>query len=259
MSTPVRENQPADAGGEPRVRVEYDAEVVTVSIDRPRRANALDASTVEELHAALDVADERRARGVVVNGSGRHFCAGFDMSQALEQSDGDLLRRFVRIEQLLRRLRRSRYLTIACVGGKAVGAGADIVASCTHRLVDPGTTLRFPGLGFGVVLGTRHLAAVVGTGTARTWLSESREIDAVTAHRHGLATEVLAREEQNREALRLVRSTTGIDTTALAAALDRTDPASAIEDASDMDALVASLTRPGLRDRLAAYLGTSSG
>ncbi|MFC7501478.1 hypothetical protein ACFQRR_05455, partial [Nocardioides sp. GCM10030258] len=36
----------------------------------------------------------------------------------------------------------------------AVGAGADLVLACDHRLVDPGVTLRFPGSAFGVALGT---------------------------------------------------------------------------------------------------------
>ncbi|MDT2006966.1 hypothetical protein FXW78_24775 [Rhodococcus opacus] len=48
-------------------------------MDRPRRANALDAVTVEQLLKVLDTASTEGTRALVLRGKGRHFCAGFDM------------------------------------------------------------------------------------------------------------------------------------------------------------------------------------
>lgn len=237
------------------VRVERAGGVVTATIDRPRRANALDAATVERLLTVVEEAGAQGARMLVLRGEGRHFCAGFDMTRALEHSEGDLLLRFVRIEQLLQRLRRAPFLTVACVGGKAVGAGADIVAACTHRLLDPGASLRFPGFRFGVALGTRHLAALVGPRAARDLLLTSREIDAATAVEWGLGTDVVAREDQQTVAHEIGAAVDALDSPSLTAVLARTSTATDTDDAADMAVLVASLTRPGLHARLADYLG----
>ncbi|WP_216854667.1 enoyl-CoA hydratase/isomerase family protein [Rhodococcus opacus] len=241
------------------VSIERFGDVVTVTIDRPRRANALDTATVEQLLKALDNASSKDTRALVLRGEGRHFCAGFDMSAVPDSTDGDLLLRFVRIEQLLQQLRRAPFLTVACVSGTAVGAGADIVAACGHRLLDPETSMKFPGFRFGVALGTRHLATIVGPNTARDILFESREVDATEALRVGLATAIVPREHQRAEVEKIVAAAGGLDSTSVAMVLDRTSIASDADDNADMATLVTSLTRPGLRRRLACYLDGARG
>ncbi|WAM19423.1 enoyl-CoA hydratase/isomerase family protein [Rhodococcus sp. JS3073] len=241
------------------VRVERSREVVTVTIDRPGRANSLDAATVEQLLEVLENVSAEDTRVLVLRSEGRHFCGGFDMEGVLDGSEGDLLLRFVRIEQLLQRLRRAPFLTVACVSGKAVGAGADIVAACGYRLLDPGTSMRLPGFRFGVALGTRHLAAIVGSHVARDLLLESRDVDASTALRLGLATVIVPREHQQAEVEKIVAATTGLDTPSVTMVLNRTSIASDADDAADMATLVTSLTRPGLRRRLAHYLDGARG
>ncbi|WP_020499119.1 enoyl-CoA hydratase/isomerase family protein [Sciscionella marina] len=240
--------------GHQAVRTERTGDVVTMVLDRSSRANALDAVTVEALHDALDHVDARTTRAVVLSGGGRHFCAGFDMSGVLDASDGELLLRFVRIEQLLQRLHRAPYLTVACVAGKAIGAGADIVAACSHRLLDAGTTLRFPGFRFGVALGTRRLAQLIGTRAARQLLLASREVTADEAVRLGLGTASVDRQAQRSAAEKIVAESDGLDAPSVGAVLELTSAGDG-HDASDLAALVRSLTRPGLHDRLAHYLG----
>ncbi|GAA4536732.1 enoyl-CoA hydratase/isomerase family protein [Pseudonocardia xishanensis] len=190
----------------------------------------------------------------MLRAEGPHFCAGFDMTGALGHGQGELLLRMVRIEQLLQRLRRAPFLTVACVNGKGVGAGADLVAACTHRIVEQATTLRFPGLRFGVCLGTRHLAALVGVAQARAVLLNAHEVDADEAARIGLAAAVVDRDRQLAVARELVDATRHLDTTSLAAALALLDTGSDEADAADMAALVGSVARPGLVERLGRYL-----
>ena len=72
----------------------------TLTLNRPGKANALDAETVERLLATVADARAAGARALVLEGAGRNFCAGFDFAGYQEQSAGDLLHRFVRIEQL---------------------------------------------------------------------------------------------------------------------------------------------------------------
>ena len=96
--------------------------VRTLRLNRPDKANALSAALVDHLHASLDaIGPETLA--LVIRGEGRNFCAGFDFTGYEQLSEGDLLLRFVRINELLARLRQARFLTIAWVAGAAFGAG----------------------------------------------------------------------------------------------------------------------------------------
>ena len=128
--------------------------VWTVTLDRPERANALSADLVEALHGALDEADRFGPRTLVLRGNRRHFAAGFDLGGLDRETDATLAWRFLRIGALLERLLAASYTTVAVAEGAAVGAGADLVLACDHRLVAHGVTLRFPGSAFGVALGT---------------------------------------------------------------------------------------------------------
>lgn len=228
-----------------------------VQLDRPERANALDAMAVDHLLEEVTRAAENGTRVLVLRGRGRHFCAGFDMSGALDQSQGDLLLRFVRIEQLLQRLWAAPFVTVACVAGSAIGAGADLVAACTHRLLDPGAHLRFPGFRFGVALGTRRLARQVGTQAARDLLLSSHQIDAATAVDIGLGSRLVDADDFDTAVAELAHDSANLDRAATASLLTRTSPPA--DDDADMAALVNSLTRPGLHNRLASYLGNSRG
>lgn len=128
--------------------------VWTVTLDRPERANALSADLVEALHGALDEADRYGPRTLVLRGNRRHFAAGFDLGGLDRETDATLAWRFLRIGALLERLLAAPYTTVAVAEGAAVGAGADLVLACDHRLVAHGVTLRFPGSAFGVALGS---------------------------------------------------------------------------------------------------------
>lgn len=142
--------------------------VWTVTLDRPRRANALSADLVEALHVTLDQAERARPRALVLRGNGRHFAAGFDLRDLHRETDASLALRFLRVGLLLERLLAAPFPTVAVAEGAAVGAGADLVLACDHRLVDPAVTLRFPGSAFGVVLGATRRAELgtpLATGT----------------------------------------------------------------------------------------------
>jgi enoyl-CoA hydratase/carnithine racemase len=154
-------------------------DVWTVTFDRPTRANALSAELVEALHRVLDDAESERPQALVLRGNARHFSAGFDLTGLGEETDASLAYRFLRIGLLLERLLVAPYLTVAVADGAAIGAGADLVVHCDHRLVAPSVQLRFPGTAFGVTLGAdrrRELGDALVTG---------RPADLETVLRHG--------------------------------------------------------------------------
>src|SRR5512143_1710364 len=128
--------------------------VRTLDLDRPDKMNALNAPLVDELLHAVTAAYDDGTRAMVLRGSGRNFSAGFDLSDVESASEGDLLLRFVRLEQLLQAVYHAPFETIALVHGRNFGAGVDLVCACARRIADPDATFRMPGLKFGLVLGT---------------------------------------------------------------------------------------------------------
>ena len=221
----------------------------TLTIDRPEKANALDAATVDALLAAFEAALPD-GRPIAFMGEGKAFCGGFDFTGVEEQSQGDLLLRFVRIETLLQAVRHAPVVTIALVGGAAFGAGADLAASCAYRIGSRESRFRFPGFRFGVALGTRHLARVVGQDAARAILLENRTIGAEEALSLGLLTHLVERSELEAEAEKIVAAHQGLpaQTAERLLALTGADTRDA-----DMADLVRSVMPDGLHDRIARY------
>ena len=144
------------------LRVERRGALHLLTLARPDKMNALSAGLVEALIAAVDRAQAEQARAIVFQGEGRNFSAGFDFGDWESQSEGDLLLRFVRIEMLLQRVAATPCLTVALAHGRNFGAGVDLFGACKWRLAAPEASFRMPGLKFGLVLGTRRFAALVG-------------------------------------------------------------------------------------------------
>ncbi len=219
-------------------------------LDDPEHANALSPRLVSALRDAFDDAIASGAHSVVLAGSGSRFCAGFDLSDIETVSDADLRQRFEAIEALLERVRRAPAVTIALVSGAALGAGADLVAACDYRIGSGDARLGFPGIRFGVILGTRHLAGLLGGQRARGLLLEGRILDATAAVEIGLLTECCAPEAFDARVADIAGHAAALDRGALEALLRLTRaPSSEI----DLTELSRSTSKPGLADRMRAH------
>lgn len=224
--------------------------VAHLTLHRPHKANALDGALVEALIAAVEAAAGDGTRLLILDGSGEHFCAGFDFSDFESQTEGDLALRFLRIETLLQAIYHAPFQTLALAHGRNFGAGADLVVACSRRIASPEATFRMPGLRFGVVLGTRRLAHRVGPEEARRLLIESRTFGADEAMDTGFLSRIAARDEWEdliAEAAREARALP-LESAARLNALTVTESRDA-----DMAELARSVSRPGLKARLRAF------
>ncbi|WP_243060720.1 enoyl-CoA hydratase/isomerase family protein [Nocardioides sp. SR21] len=218
--------------------------IARLVLNRPERANALDAATVERLHRETSAA----AQVVVIEARGPVFCGGFDLGSLDEATDADLLLRLVRIQLLLERFAASPAVTVAIVQGAAVGAGADLALAADVRLGLPDASLRFPGAGFGAVLGTARLAALTSPPYATEAAATGRRISAAEAFDHGLLRPVATLDDAEAEVARLAARPLPTGTVA------RLRAAAATTAADPLGHLVRSLAdRPGLRDRIQTY------
>ena len=162
-------------------------------------------------------------------------------------TDGDLLLRFVRVEQLLATLWHAPMRTVAIAQGRAWGAGADLFACCDERIGFEDSSFRFPGAGFGLVLGSRRLAERVGPDCARRWVIEGRHVEASEALKAGMASVLVADESAAAESLAR-RAAIAPETARAIRQATRADRRDA-----DLAALVRSASTPGLKGRIVAY------
>jgi enoyl-CoA hydratase/carnithine racemase len=220
-----------------------------LTLNRPEKRNALSSGLVEALHDAIDAAELRGVRSLVLRGAGASLSSGFDLSDLEQSSDADLLARFVRIELLLQRLFTARMVTLALAHGRVAGAGADLFVACDRRVIVGDGTFSFPGAGFGIVLGTGRLIGRIGTDLAREVIRNGRAIGSEEALRIDLATSVTSPadvdgllKQEAEAAARLERETAGA-----IHSVDRTSGD------ADLAHLVRSAARPGLRERILAY------
>jgi len=222
-----------------------------ITLARPDKMNALLADLVEALIAAVDAAHAQESDLIVFRGAGRNFSAGFDFGGVAEQSEGDLLLRFVRLEILLQKVANSPALTLALAHGKNFGAGVDLFAACMLRVAAPDSSYRMPGLKFGLVLGTRRFAALVGRDAARDVLTHSRTLDAVAAKALGFVSDIRAPAEWDACIATARASSQALSPQARRQLYGALAPAS---NDADLAALARSAAEPGLKARIQAYL-----
>jgi enoyl-CoA hydratase/carnithine racemase len=158
--------------------------------------------------------------------------------------------RFVRIECLLQAIAHAPFETMALAHGQNFGAGVDLIAACTQRLADPNARFLMPGLRFGLVLGTRRYAALVGATRARRVLNDGINFSAEEALRDGFVTALTptdAWDEVTRQAGDMT-SRLLPETAARLLAVTATETRDA-----DLAELVRSAATPGIKERIRAY------
>jgi len=229
--------------------------VVVVSLDRPDKANALNAQMVQELSQIFSASNDDGTRVLALRGNGRNFSAGFDFSTLDAETDGDLLLRFVRIELLLQAVYRAPFATVGFAHGRNFGAGVDLLAACRRRFASADATFRMPGLQFGLVLGARRFAEIVGESPAHAVLWSSSTIDARRALALGFIEEIVDPGDWEARVDAIAASGRALDPAGRRALCARDGQVLH----ADLSALVVSASAPGLKQRIREYLARQSG
>ena len=168
--------------------------VVTLTIHRPAARNALRHQTMRELADAIEAADaDASVRCVVLAGNATAFAAGADIAEMLEL-DGPALASHPRTIAW-QRIWQTGCPMIAAVEGVAFGGGHELVLSCdiaiageAARFGQPEITLGWmPGAG-----GTQRLARSAGKSMTMQMVLTGEPIDAPTALRVGIVSEVVS-------------------------------------------------------------------
>jgi enoyl-CoA hydratase/carnithine racemase len=186
--------------------------VVTLTLNRPERLNALTFEVYAELRDAFRTLDtEPGVRAIVLTGAGRGFCSGGDVEDiigALFGKDAAGLLEFTRMTcDLVLAIRRCRRPVIAALNGTTAGAGAVIAAACDFRIAAESAKIAFlfvrVGLSGADMGASWLLPRMIGIGHTTELLMTGDFIDAARAHAIGLYHRVVPQDRVLPEALAL--------------------------------------------------------
>ncbi len=174
--------------------VERQGSLKTLCLNRPHRANALNAELVSALSEEIEKSSQDGTRTLVLRGAGKAFSSGFDLNEIENLSDDEVAALVLQIERMLQSLFHAPVLTVALVHSMAFGAGADLVCCCHRRIATQDSRFCMPGLNFGILLGTRRLTQRVGADNALSVLTNTRVFRAPEALEMGYLTDIAAVE-----------------------------------------------------------------
>jgi enoyl-CoA hydratase len=168
---------------------------VRLVLDRPDKLNALNGALVAALTGALDAAEANpEVRVIVIEGAGRAFCAGYDLTEEAEGAIGgsaawrDLLAADVAATL---RLLDSPKPIIAQVHGYALAGGLEVAMACDLIVAAEGTQLGEPEIRYGSAPVTLLMPYLIGQKKTRELLLTGDLIDAAEAERIGLVNRVV--------------------------------------------------------------------
>src|ERR1041385_6523409 len=188
--------------------------IATIRLNDPDHLNALTFETYRELETVMaDLAQDATVKVVVLTGTGKGFCSGGSVTGIigpLLKMKGDELYNFTRMTcNVVKNMRRLKKPIIAAVNGIAAGAGAMLMLASDLRIFSDKARAAFlfvkVGLS-GADMGTLYLLPrIVGLGKATELVYFGDTIDALEAHRIGLANRVVPAAALMDEALQWAR------------------------------------------------------
>lgn len=135
------------------IQLEQHGAVAKITLNRPSKLNAINATMLKELDQTLDqIEDGENTHAVVLSGNGRAFCAGFDLQAGIEANRSSETEWRAAIEFDLDVIMRFWHLskpTVAVVHGYALAGGFELALACDMTVCESGSLFGEPELRFG--------------------------------------------------------------------------------------------------------------
>ncbi len=174
-----------------------DAGVLTLTLNRPDKRNALDTATLDALQAALAQAElDSQVRVVAIRGAGKDFCAGADLNELLASAEKSLAENeaaALRMGGLFVRIRTLSKLVVAVVHGRAFAGGAGLATACDLVLAASSAQFAYPEIqrGFVPAMVMTMLRRAVGEKIALDLAVTGRVLSAAEAQTAGLISRAI--------------------------------------------------------------------
>jgi methylglutaconyl-CoA hydratase len=247
-----------------RVLVTSQGGVLTGTLNRPEKKNAIDTAMIDGLLALIEQADlDAEVRVVVLRGAGKDFCAGMDLQELLASADHTVDQNrhaALHFGEVFVRARALPKPVVAVVQGRALAGGCGLATACDLVLAAESAQFGYPEVqrGFVPALVMNLLKRAVGEKIAFDLAATGRVLTATEAAAVGLVSRVYEDADFEEQAAELVGHLAALSSTALAFTkrqfyrLDGIGFEQGIRLSADVNA--ASRSTPDFRAALAAFL-----
>ena len=190
------------------LEIEIDGAIASVALNRPEKANSMNAPMWAELQSVFTFCDTTDAiRAVILRGQGKHFCAGIDLEMLTElKADSEPARAAERFRREILRLQGNlsaiadcRKPVIAAIQGACVGGGLDIASCADLRYATNDARFSIKEIDVGLVADVgslQRLPRLIGDGLLRELAFTGRMMGADEAFAAGLVSGVLESQER---------------------------------------------------------------
>jgi len=188
--------------------------IFTITINRPDKLNALNASVFTDLDKAVDeINNNPEIRSAIITGAGpKAFIAGADITEFGGLNKEQAMALAKRGQDVFFKIENSKKPIVAAVNGFALGGGCELAMACHFRLCSENAKFGQPEVNLGLIPGyggTQRLTQLVGKGKSMELQMTAHMVDANEALQLGLVNHVTTAEsllERTKDILTVIRS-----------------------------------------------------
>ena len=202
------------------IKSERIGKVLKLTLNRPDKFNSFNRAMALELQKELDAAaGDKAVRAVLLTGSGKAFCAGQDLSEAVDPS-GPGIERIVQehYNPIILKIRNIGKPVVCAVNGVAAGAGANIALSCDVVIAASSASFIQAFSKIGLIPdsgGTFFLPRIIGFGMASALMMLGDKVSAASAKEMGMIYKVAEDAGLAEESLAIAQTLSDMPTAAI--------------------------------------------
>jgi len=194
---------------EKSVKVEREAQLAIVSINRPDQHNAINAALLQGLVTIFSrLKEDETVHGILLTGAGESFCAGADIHEMRQMSVAEAAAFAEAGQRLMFAIERLGKPVLAAVNGHALGGGLDLALACDFIVAARSASFAAPEVQLGVIPGfggTQRLSRLVGKAKAKELIFTGDRFGATEAYQIGLVNRLYDDHELQSKSLELLR------------------------------------------------------
>ncbi len=177
-------------------------DVALITINLPKKLNALDIRTEQEIGRVMDEIDQDdKVKGAIITGTGeKAFSAGADIFPYLEMDIAKSIPYMRKLRDVLWKVEHLRKPVIAAVNGLCLGGGFELALACALRIASENARFGLPEINLGVIPGNggcQRLGRLIGKGRALWYVLTAESMDAHEALRLGVVNKIVPQEKVN--------------------------------------------------------------
>lgn len=170
-----------------------------ITLNRPKKYNALSVQTEAEIGLALDQFEEKGIKGVIITGSGdKAFSSGADILPYLEIDLIKSIPYLKKLREVLWKIENFGRPVVAAINGLCLGGGLELALACHFRISSAEAVFGFPEINVGVFPangGGQRLARLIGKGRALWYVATGEQINAEEALNLGIVHKLVPSEK----------------------------------------------------------------